>query len=157
MASVMHDSVLPRGAVIGAAALVGCTLLLVAGARLTGYRPETPPPSRAVLTRTLRFLDRDDGAVIVCEAGRIVDVLPPQSNGFVRSVLRGLARERRLEHLQAPPEFRLTRWADGRLSLDDPATARHIDLEVFGPTNAQAFAQILMAGEPADEPKEPRP
>jgi hypothetical protein len=31
------------------------------------------------------------------------------------------------------------------LSLDDPSTGRHVDLEVFGPTNAGAFADILIA------------
>ncbi len=35
----------------------------------------------------------------------------------------------------AETPFRLTRWSDGRLSLDDPATDRHVDLEAFGPTN----------------------
>jgi putative photosynthetic complex assembly protein len=76
---------------------------------------------------------------------RLVDTLQPGTNGFVRGVLRGLVRERRADHVGAAPPFRLTRWADGRLSLDDPSTGRHVDLEVFGPTNAGAFAQILVA------------
>jgi putative photosynthetic complex assembly protein len=60
-------------------------------------------------------------------------------------VLRGLVRERRADHVGPTPPFRLTRWADGRLSLDDPSTGRHVDLEVFGPANAGAFADILIA------------
>ena len=63
----------------------------------------------------------------------------------MRGVLRGLARDRRADGIGRSPPFRLTRWADGRLSLDDPATGRHVDLEVFGPTNAGAFAEILTA------------
>jgi putative photosynthetic complex assembly protein len=59
--------------------------------------------------------------------------------------LRGLARDRRADHVGIAPPFRLTHWANGRLSLDDPSTGRHIDLEVFGPTNAGAFADILVA------------
>jgi putative photosynthetic complex assembly protein len=75
----------------------------------------------------------------------LVDTLQPGTNGFVRGVLRGLVRERRAERIGPAPPFRLTRWADGRLSLDDPSTGRHVDIEVFGPTNAGAFADILIA------------
>ena len=39
----------------------------------------------------------------------------------------------------------MTGYADGRLTLDDPATKRHIELEAFGSTNALAFAKILTA------------
>ena len=45
--------------------------------------------------------------------------------------------------------FTLTRWADGRLSLDDPTTTRHIDLEVFGPTNTAVFSNLMMATTPS--------
>jgi putative photosynthetic complex assembly protein len=40
----------------------------------------------------------------------------------------------------------LTRWADGRISLEDPETGRVIELDAFGPTNGEAFAQLLTAG-----------
>ena len=40
----------------------------------------------------------------------------------------------------------LTRWADGRLSLEDRTTGRVIALDAFGPTNGEAFAQLLTAG-----------
>ena len=147
------DRTLPKGALVGAAVLVALSLAMVAAARIGGYRPAQPPVSTVVDSRELRFVDRSDGAVLVYagasapdESDRPVDVLAPGTNGFVRGVLRGLVRERRADHIGAAPPFRLTRWADGRLSLDDPSTGRHVDLEVFGPTNAGAFAQILMAG-----------
>ena len=41
--------------------------------------------------------------------------------------------------------FRLTRWSDGRLSLDDPATGRRIELDAFGPTNTAVFAHLMGA------------
>jgi hypothetical protein len=37
------------------------------------------------------------------------------------------------------------------LSLDDPSTGHHVDLEVFGQTNAQTFADILTASDPHKE------
>jgi putative photosynthetic complex assembly protein len=130
---------------IGAAVLVSSSLLLAGIARLSGYQPERPPPSRVVSSHELRFEDRTDGAVMVYEHDQLVDTLSPGTNGFVRGVLRGLARGRRADGIGRSPPFRLTRWADGRLSLDDPETGRHVDLEVFGPTNAGAFAEILTA------------
>jgi putative photosynthetic complex assembly protein len=135
----------PRGALIGAGVLVSGALLLAGMARLTGYQPERPAPSPVVSSHELRFEDRPDGAVLVYEHNVLVDTLSPGTNGFVRGVLRGLARGRRADGVGRSPPFRLTRWADGRLSLDDPETGRHIDLEVFGPTNAGAFAEILTA------------
>jgi putative photosynthetic complex assembly protein len=131
----------------GAGVLLGLSLAMVGIARITGYEPAKPAQSVVVESRDLRFVDRSDGAVLVYAnpGDRLIDVLQPGTNGFVRGVLRGLVRERRADHVGAAPPFRLTRWADGRLSLDDPSTGRHVDLEVFGPTNAGAFAQILIA------------
>jgi putative photosynthetic complex assembly protein len=143
---------LPRAALIGAGSLVVASLLFVGVARLTGYGPAKPPVSSIVQASDLRFEDRTDGAVLVYATdGRLVDTLPPGTNGFVRGVLRGLVRERRADRIGSQPPFRLTRWADGRLSLDDPSTGRHVDLEVFGPTNAGAFADILIASDRAGD------
>jgi putative photosynthetic complex assembly protein len=141
------DNPIPRGLLIGAAVLVSMSLLLVITARLTGYQPDRPAPSPVVASSDLRFEDRADGAVLVFSspANQLVTTLPPGSNNFVRGVLRGLVRERRADQVGSQPPFRLTHWADGRLSLDDPATGRHVDLEVFGPTNAGSFAAILNA------------
>jgi putative photosynthetic complex assembly protein len=138
---------IPRGLLIGAGGMVIAALLLVSVARLTGYRPAQPPASTVVDSHDLRFEDRPDGAVLVYDArdGRLAYTIQPGTNGFVRGVLRGLVRDRRADHIGAAPPFRLTRWANGRLSLDDPSTGRHVDLEVFGQTNAEAFADILVA------------
>ena len=144
---------LPRGLLIGAGVLVGMALLLVITARLSGYQPAKPPPSSIVQREELRFEDHPDGAVAIylSRENRLVDTLLPGTNGFVRGVLRGLVRGRRAESIGSTPPFRLTRWADGRLSLDDPSTGRHIDLEVFGPTNSGAFAEILAASNRAKD------
>jgi putative photosynthetic complex assembly protein len=127
--------------------LVGLALVLVTVARLTGYSPEQAPASTVVESYDLRFEDRADGAVLVYDdpSGALAYTVQPGTNGFIRGVLRGLVRDRRADHVGRARPFRLTRWANGRLSLDDPATGRHIDLEVFGPTNAAAFADILVA------------
>lgn len=146
MSATLRNSTLPHGALCGAAGLVLGALLVVGIARLSGYTPPEPPPSAALEVRDVRFVDRTDGGIEIYRAGQVspIDTLAPGTNGFVRGVLRGLARERRARGVGSGPPFRLTRWADGRLSLDDPSTGRHVDLEVFGPTNSSAFAQILI-------------
>ena len=153
MSEAVPNNMLPRGLLIGAGLLILSCLLLVTLARVTGYTPDRPAPSPVVESRDLRFEDRADGSIAVYAGadGALVDTLAPGTNGFVRGVLRGLARERRAEKVGPEAPFRLTHWADGRLSLDDPSTGRHVDLEVFGPTKSGAFADILTAGRPAKE------
>ena len=135
----------PRGALIGAAALLGLTLLAVSTARLVGFKSASEPTTDAIESLQLQFADRDDGAVVVHDVvqRRVLTVIAPGDGGFIRGVLRGLVRERKLHGIDAKPPFRLVRWADGRLSLEDTATGRRIDLAAFGKTNASAFARFL--------------
>jgi putative photosynthetic complex assembly protein len=137
----------PRPALLGAAALVAVALLSSSLARVTGIGTTQMPDAAAVESRDLLFEDRADGAVAIHDAdnGELVTVLEPGTNGFVRGAMRGLARERKREDIGMAPPFRLTRWSDGRLSLQDPSTGREIYLEAFGPTNADSFAQLLIS------------
>jgi len=141
-----HPTV-PRPALLGAGALVLVTLVLASVSRWTDLGATRLPDARVVVSVDLRFTDRADGAIVVSRAadGRIVEVIAPGTNGFTRGALRGLARERRRSNGDITPPFRMTRWSDGRMSLADPVTGRRIELDVFGPTNAAAFAQILTA------------
>ena len=74
---------------------------------------------------------------------QLVDTLAPGSNGFIRVVLRGLARERKLGDIGAQPPFRLTRYASGQITLTDTSTGKQIDLGAFGSTNTEAFARLM--------------
>lgn len=142
-----HHAQLPRAALIGAFALVGFSILAAAVGRLSGVGVTALPPGVAVQVRELRFEDQPDGAVVVHESGvgQPVSRINPGQHGFVRGVLRGFARARRLAGLEGVGPFVLTRWADGRLSLHDPATGHVVPLEAFGPDNAAAFAELLPA------------
>jgi len=145
MSDPFGDRPFPRGALLGALALVGFALLAVVAARLAGFGETRMPAASPVEARALHFHDRSDGAVAVRDAGsgRLVALLAPGTNGFVRGVMRGLARGRRLQGAGPEAPFRLTRWSDGRLSLEDAQTGRRIELDAFGPTNAGAFARLL--------------
>lgn len=135
---------LPRVPLFAAAALVVASLVMVAFVRLTGVGVAHYPDAVAVEVRELRFEDRPDGAIRVVDArdGSEVEVLTGP-NGFVRGTLRGFARDRKRQGIGAEVPLRLIGRADGRLTLEDPATGRRVDLESFGPTNAAAFAQLM--------------
>jgi putative photosynthetic complex assembly protein len=149
MSDPFRDKPFPKGVLVAAALLIGFSIAVAATARLTGLGTTKMPQGAAVATKDLRFEDRDDGAVVVLAADgdRLVEVIEPGTNGFVRGVLRGLARERKRSDLAQATPFRLTRWADGRLTVEDPSTGRSVDLGAFGPTNFSAFARILDAAE----------
>jgi putative photosynthetic complex assembly protein len=125
--------------------LVLLSMLVIGVSRLTGIGFSHVPDAEAVAVRELRFEDRPDGsiAVIDARAGRELDTVAPGSNGFLRGTLRGLARERKRMSLGPEIPFRLLGRSDGRLTLEDPATGRRVDLESFGPTNAAVFARLL--------------
>jgi putative photosynthetic complex assembly protein len=132
----------PRPVLFGAGALMLLTIGLAAWGRLA--HSSDIPVSRPVLVRDLRFADLPDGDVRVTDAdsGAVVRVIHGQA-GFLRGTMRGLATARR-EAGQGPAQpFVLTLWQDGRLTLDDPVTRRHVELEAFGETNAGSFAALL--------------
>lgn len=138
----------PRGALLGAAALVGLTIVSAGSARLLGARQERPVAS-VLMARDLRFADRADGSVAVLDAttGGTIDILAPGTNGFIRASLRSLAKRRQFDG-DSSEVFHLAALSDGRLTLDDPATGNPIELEAFGQTNEAAFARLLTDGTP---------
>ena len=139
------DIVIPRGALAAAAVLILFTIVLAGTARITGHNHVVMPPTTAVASRDLTFTDRADGGVVITDAvtGQPVTVVVPTTGGFLRGIMRGLVREHRMNELATGTAFRLTRWADGRLSIADPATGEHIELAAFGPTNEAVFARLL--------------
>jgi putative photosynthetic complex assembly protein len=131
------------GVAIMLAIVLGVAILArlhVAGTRI--------PVSTPVAERSLRFVDRPDHGIAVSDAdtGELVAIIEGPA-GFLRPTLSGLAEQRLRDERSPATPFRLTRWADGRLTLDDPETGRHIELEAFGPTNEAAFARFLTAPE----------
>jgi putative photosynthetic complex assembly protein len=149
--SALDSQPFPRGALIAASALIGVSLVattLVRIARLSA--PPTPiTVSTAVPSHTvdLWFVDKADGAVSVRDdrGSHEIASLAPGTNGFIRGVMRGLAHDRTRRGIGAAPAFRLSQWSGGRLTLEDTATGRRIDLDSFGVQNKDAFVQLLRA------------
>ena len=153
-----HENTVPRPALFLAGGLVFASLTMTAAVQLGWLEREAVPSLvraeanvEASETRRLTFADRSDGAVVITDAdsGAQVALIESEtkSGGFIRGVLRGLARERRMRGIGSGPAFALVLWEDGSLSLTDEATGRIIELGAFGPDNRDAFAAVLPAGD----------
>ncbi|WP_281299790.1 MULTISPECIES: photosynthetic complex assembly protein PuhC [unclassified Iodidimonas] len=135
----------PRVFLLAAAGLIGLTILTAALSRWTGSYHIAPPEAELISSRSLYFADHESGAVIVTDAatGQEIARLEAGGHGFTRAMMRSLAQERMAHGISAQTPFRLSLWANGRLSLQDPETGRLVDLNAFGPTNAGAFAVLM--------------
>jgi putative photosynthetic complex assembly protein len=141
------QSKLPILPLTAMAALVLSSLVGVSIVRLAGVSAVQQADAATYASRQLRFQDKDNGGIDVIDArsGAVLDTVAPGSNGFLRSTMRGLVRERKRQSLGPQTPFELLGRVDGRLTLVDPSTGRRIDLESFGATNSAVFAKLLPA------------
>ena len=149
MGTPQHDDiVVPRGVLIAAGIVMLFSIGLAGAARQAHLAAPAAPKAPPKAMVEVRFHDAPDGTIRMLDAvdGRELAVVPARSDGFIRGVLRGMFRTRKLESMDRDARFRLAREADGHLTLEDPQTTRRIELDSFGPDNAAAFARLLEAG-----------
>jgi putative photosynthetic complex assembly protein len=142
-----HREDVPRPALIAIAGVVALSIVAAAVGRMTGST-QTTITSAPVVSRDLLFQDRPNGAIAVFDAkdpSTPIAIVPPETNGFLRGTMRGLAQQRVRQDADLSVPFRLTEWADSRLTLEDPVTHRTLDLEAFGATNENAFLKLITA------------
>jgi putative photosynthetic complex assembly protein len=151
MANVHDDEIpqigVPRPVLLGAGILILLTILLAWSARLTGAgRTVLPAPDSGAITREIAFQTAADGDLKVFDVGsqQVIAAYREGEGGFVRGSLRALRyeRERRGLAFDGAP-YRLVEWRNGRLTLDDPETGYHIELNAFGPNNVAAYRTLL--------------
>ena len=137
--------IIPRWVIVAAGGLMLFTIVVAGVSHRAGLYHVSTPPTTALATRDLLFFDQHGGGVLVTDAktGKRVAMIEPTTGGFMRGIMRGLVREHRLNDQAAGTAFRLTHWADGRLTIADPTTGESFDLEAFGSTNELAFARLL--------------
>lgn len=150
-APALQPDTFPRWVLLCAGGVIAFSLISVGLVRLTGNGPDQRP-APATQERQLRFEDRPDGSIAISDGstGELVTSVRGEQ-GFVRGALRALARERKARGLGAEQAFQLMVRTDGGLTLYDPATQQRVDLEAFGPTNADNFARLLK-NPPASRP-----
>jgi putative photosynthetic complex assembly protein len=151
MAGVHDDEIpkigVPRPVLVAAGLLILATIVLAWAARLTGAgRTVLPPPDSGAYTREIAFRSDSAGALKVEDVGsqQVIAAFQAGEGGFVRGSLRALRyeRERRGLPFEGAP-YRLVEWRNGRLTLDDPETGYHIELNAFGPQNVAAYRSLL--------------
>ncbi len=130
--------------------LIGSMLLLIllaiGFARWQGIS-DKQADAATVWERDLVFADGPQGSVIVKDAQSQTEIAQFEGEqGFLRSTLRALVRERKRQNIGPDAPMQLLGRADGRLTLLDPSTQQRIDLEAFGPSNASVFAGLQKAG-----------
>jgi len=140
----------PRSMLIAAAALIGMSIVFAASASYWNFgatRLEYAPVTQA---RELLFKDLPEGSVGVVDArlNRQIAELKPGHDGFVRVVMRSMARDRIVHGTTADVPFRLALHADDTLSLTDLATGEVVMLNAFGSMNRKSFEQFLAMGRP---------
>ncbi len=145
-----HEIRVPRSALIGIAAILVATLAGVFWFRVSGSEPvsQVPVPGEVIKSRQLRFEDGPDGTVSVYEVSssksdELIRVIGAGEGGFIRGLMRGLARSRRASNLGPELPFILSQQADGALFLEDSATGQRIFLQAFGPDSARSFESLL--------------
>ena len=147
MSAIDHEP-FPKGALYAAGSLI---LLSLVAASVGRYQNLNPPIDAVVAAPVptqilrMRFSDQADGSVIVFNAdtGSRIELLKPGEDAFVRAVMRGFVRDRKLRHIGPETPFALSLYANKRLTVSDPTTGKEIDLRAFGPTNEAAFARFL--------------
>ncbi|MBC8048649.1 MAG: hypothetical protein H7X92_00690 [Chitinophagales bacterium] len=135
---------LPLYAALG---LLAFTILVVAAARLGGVEPTFKTDAEVVQTREIRLKDLPGGGISVQDAttGSTIDEIPPGANGFIRTAMRSIARQRRLHKVGSEPPVRLVALSDGSVMLEDPSTDVRINLRAFGEGNARSIAYLISA------------
>jgi putative photosynthetic complex assembly protein len=125
------------------ASLLAIVILFVANYVQSG-KSEHQADAAVIAKRTLLFRDLPSGAVGVISAdnGQMIAQVEGQA-GFIRGILRAMARDRRMLEISSDDAFELVSRSDGRLTLIDLATNHRIDLESFGKDNAAEFAAFL--------------
>ncbi|MCG6204813.1 phosphonate-binding protein [Rhodopseudomonas sp. HC1] len=147
MSEAAENFTVPKGALIGAAAIVLFAIGAGATVRLTGYGHSHMTPPAVVESMDLTFEDSSNGLVNIYRANdhTLVRVIHPGESGFVRVAMRGLARERMVAGVGSEPPFVLARHSNGQYTLTDTATRKVLDLNAFGADNLRAFSQLMPA------------
>ena len=135
--------------------LLAAVLALSASVSLGWFeRQAIPAEARAdagtmsIATRSLVFFDEPDGTVRVEDAfsGEEVGSFGPGTGGFVRSTMRSLVHQRRINGIGRATPFELIEWDNGGLTIRDTETGSSVELASFGADNRKVFADMLDRG-----------
>lgn len=149
----MHEEAIdakpfPRGMLIAVGAMIAFSLVFAASARLWDFGATRVVYAPVTEQRELMFTDLANGSVGVIDVSTKQQIaeLKPGQDGFVRVVMRSMARDRAVLGAISDKPFRLARHSDDALTLTDLATGEVVMLNAFGGMNRNAFEQFLAMG-----------
>lgn len=134
---------IPRGLLFAMFALAIASLAIVTFGVLTNRPHEGVPTPAAVLDeREILLVGRGAKAVAVYDrnGGLLADL---DHGGFVAVIQNGLQRARVVARADQSLPVRLVRFANGRLTIIDPATGWTAELGAFGDDNRAAFERLM--------------
>lgn len=139
----------PRLPLFGALALILFAIGATIFGQATGIGVVKTGQSQPLIIRDIIFDERanEEIAVIDGHSRQAIEVIAPEADGFIRGMLRGMSRDRRVRGAAVDAPYRLIRWNDGRVTLSDTTSGLRIDLKAFGQSNLQAVARFLKEGE----------
>ena len=135
-------NMIPRKLVIAVVALALSSLALVSASVLNGRAPAGQPKPAEILASRTVIMESDGTALLVTEPDGTI-VVDNDNGAFVSVVIDGLKRARKVSRVTGNPPVTVTRFANGRLSLDDPASGWSVELNSFGTGNAAYWNWIL--------------
>ncbi|WP_422071708.1 photosynthetic complex assembly protein PuhC [Tranquillimonas rosea] len=133
---------IPTRLVLAMAGLALASLALVSFAVLT-ERPAVGAPHAAAQVAERQMILSGNGvaARAATPDGRVL--MDAENGGFIAVVTSGLDRARVKARVEDNPPVTLTRFANGRLRLSDPATGWSTELTSFGAGNALAWTALF--------------
>jgi putative photosynthetic complex assembly protein len=134
---------IPRGLLVGMAALVAVALALTTYASLTDRPLEGVPAASTPVRERLLILEGHSAQAVTVRTpdGQVLVDLP--HGGFVTVIQSGMATERRKHGIVENTPVRLVEYANHRLVLEDPATGWSAELYAFGSENKAAFERLF--------------
>lgn len=127
---------IPKGLLIAIASLALVSLTLISLHQILGRDISgVPQPAEVLESRT--FIMEGDGVAVSAVQPDGTVLLDTENGAFIAVVNDGLVRVRIVNDIQGNPPVTLSRLANGRLVLDDPATGWSTELTSFGAGNAR--------------------
>lgn len=133
-------------------ALIAISLALTSAVTLGFFERQAIPSeareaagTQVTAKRSLLFFDEADGTVRVEDAvsGEELGRFGPGTGGFVRTTVRSLVYQRRINGIGRATPFELIEWENRALTLQDTTTGETVELTSFGEGNRQTFANFL--------------
>ncbi|MGF1463027.1 MAG: photosynthetic complex putative assembly protein PuhB [Maricaulaceae bacterium] len=142
-----HGIRVTGGQLIAAATLIALTVVTVTVTQLSksgdGVRASLSATPERVYQLRVEDLGEDQFNIFNVETGEQIAFVDPRRDNLVVKAYRGLEYSRNRSPVDPSAPYQLVVWENGRVTLSDFGTDRHMPLDSFGPTYTGALAALL--------------